>query len=267
MPKVNNTKLNKVLFAVAFTLSCLTMNSDSFKLYLGPHSIWFILWRFFLIIGVLSVITLQIPNETDYLSKTVQRVLLIITPILIFDYYVTQISGSLFLFKAWWIAYIMVAGLTVFAVLTVVKAKNYKLFYNRFWHSFTPLYIFTLIIGFLRTPNTNLTTNFKLGQGTFLLLKAIIRNPNIDFEPYLLFIGNVIIFLPLPFIISSFIKKIKPYQLVLIGLIVPFIAEGYQYFLKCGDVDIDDIVLNWLGYFIGFIIYLIIKKRLLKDSE
>ncbi|MBR7061108.1 MAG: VanZ family protein, partial [Eubacterium sp.] len=156
---------------------------------------------------------------------------------------------------------------TVFLAATIMKPKEYKEFFYDFWLGFTPIYLFAIYISFIRTPFTKLSVNMKLGQGTFLMLKAIIKNPRIDFEPYLIFFGNLIIFLPLPFILSAVLKKIKPYQLALTGFAAPFLVEGYQFFLKCGDVDIDDIVLNWLGYFIGLGLYLIIKKRLLTKSE
>ena len=266
LSKFDKTKASKILFALVFTLSCLTMNSDKFKGYNGSHGTAFMFLKFAAVILFTIWASMENVNNTEFVCKTVKSVLLIITPLLIFDYYITQFGGSLFLFRVWWIAYIITASLTVFLTFTVFKAKNYKLFYYDFWKSFTPIYAFTLFIGFLRTPNTRLSTNFKPGHGTFLMLKAILKNPNIDFEPYLLFFGNVIIFLPLPFILSAFFKKIKPYQLALIGFAAPFIVEGYQYFLKCGDVDVDDVILNWLGFFIGMALFLLIKKRLLENE-
>lgn len=267
LSKIYKTKANKILFALVFVLSCLTMNSSEFKGYNGSHGTPFMFFKFFILIIFVTWATLENLKNVEFLTKTVSLTILIITPILVFDYYVTQISGNQFLYRVWWIAYIMVASATVFLSLTVFKAKNYNSFYNAFWKSFTPIYLFTLFICFLRYPGYGRTTNFRLFNGTFLMLKAIIRNPGINFEPYLLFFGNIIIFLPLPFIISAFIKRIKPYQLALIGIATPFIVEGYQYIFKCGDVDIDDVVLNWLGYFIGTGTYLIIKKRLLTNSE
>ena len=260
------TKASKILFALVFVLSCLTMNSSEFKGYNGSHGTAFMFFKFAMIIIFVFWASLENLQNTEFVSKTVNITLMIVTPVLIFDYYVTQISGNQFLFRVWWIAYIMVASATVFLVLTLFKAHNYDKFYYSFWKCFTPIYVFTLYIGFLRTPNTRFSYNLKPGNGTFLMLKAILKNPNIDFEPYLLFFGNVIIFLPLPFILSAFFKKIKPYQQSLIGLIAPFLAEGYQLVFKCGDVDIDDIILNWFGYFIGMILYLIIKKRLLEKE-
>ena len=263
----NKTKASKILFALVFVLSCLTMNSSEFEGYNGSHGTAFMFFKFAMIILFVFWASLENLNNIEFVTKTVCLTLLIITPILIFDYYVTQISGNQFLYRVWWIAYIMTASATVFLALTIFNRKGYSRFYYTFWKSFTPIYLFTLYIGFLRMPNTRFSYNLKPGNGTFLMLKAIIKNPSIDFEPYLLFFGNVIIFLPLPFILSAFFKNVKTYQLAIIGFLSPFIAEGYQYLFKCGDVDIDDVILNWLGFFIGLLIQQIIKKRLLTESE
>jgi glycopeptide antibiotics resistance protein len=266
LSKIDKTKANKIMFALVFVLSCLTMNNIELKGYNSDRGTAFMFFKFAMVIIFNLWVCLKNLKNTEFVSKTVKLTLLIITPILIFDYYVTNISGSIFLYKVWWIAYVMVASATVFFTLTVFKCENHKKFYYDFWLSFTPLYLFTLYIGFLRKPFTGLTTNFKLGNGTFLMLKAIINRPSIDFEAYLLFFGNIIIFLPLPFIFSALIKRIKPYQIALIGFAAPFIVEGYQYIFKCGDVDIDDVILNWAGFFIGMLIQQIIKKRLLENE-
>ncbi len=267
MTEEKKNKIKQLLFIVVFTLSCLTMNSSEFNGYNGSHGTAFLFFKFAIIILLVIWATLENIKNVLFISKTVNITLLVITPIVVFDYYVTQISGNQFLYRVWWIAFIITASATVFLTLTVAKADNYSRFYYSFWKCATPIYIFTLIICFLRIPNNGLTTNFKLGNGTFIILKRIIENPNINFEPYLIFFGNIIIFVPLPFIISAFFRKLKPYHLAIIGIAVPFIAEGYQYIFKCGDVDIDDIILNWFGFFIGLTIQQIIKKRLLTESE
>ncbi len=266
LSKIDKTKASKILFALVFVLSCLTMNSNRLHGYNGAYSKPFTITKFILIVVCVFWVTRLNINSINYISKFVKYTLWIITPIVCFDYYVTHISGSQFLISVWWIGYILIAALSVFTAVTLLKPKNYKSFYYDFWIGLTPIYVFILIICFLRMPADNLTTNFRLGHGTFLMLKAIINNPGVDSEAYIIFIGNIVIFIPLAFILSAFFKKIKPYQLVLIGLAVPFIVEGYQYIFKCGDVDIDDIVLNWFGYFIGMILYLIIKKRLLEKE-
>ena len=57
----------------------------------------------------------------------------IITAILIFDYYVTTYSGSQFLFRVWWIGAIFVSEGSLFLTATALKIKSYNKFFNYFW--------------------------------------------------------------------------------------------------------------------------------------
>lgn len=73
------------------------------------------------------------------------------------------------------------------------------------------------------------------------------------------FAGNVLLFLPfglmLP-LISGFDRESVAY-----GLILSFFIEVMQYAFAMGFSDIDDLILNTLGTFIGWAIYLFISKR------
>lgn len=154
----------------------------------------------------------------------------------------------------------------VFTAVTISSDKtNYKAFYRRFWIGFTPIYVYTFALCFARTPFVgNSSTNIKLGDGTFRMLYAFIGNLNVDFEAPLIFFGNLLILIPLAFILNAIFKKLKTTHIAIIGTITPFIIEGYQYIFKCGDVDIDDIVLNLLGFYIGLIAMNIISKKYIK---
>lgn len=265
---MNKSKDNikKLIFAVTFILSCFTMNSDHLIGYWGSKSSVYILARFGMIIFFVFTASIINAKNIGFISKFVPSAILIITALLIFDYYATNISGSQFLFRAWWIAYIFTAEVTFFLAISIYKTPEYKTLYYNFWYGFTPLYVFTIIICFLRAPFTARTINAIPFQGTFLMLKAFIHNPHISFEAPLIFFGNLFIFAPLPFVISAILKKIKPLQLAAIGLLAPIFVEGYQYVFQCGDVDIDDLILNWFGFLIGFILQQIIKKhRLVTD--
>lgn len=75
-------------------------------------------------------------------------------------------------------------------------------------------------------------------------------------------IGNMIMFLPYGFFIGHFLRLDKKRMVVILITITSLTIELTQ--LKIGRVfDIDDILLNVLGGFIGFYIYLLVIK--LKD--
>lgn len=262
---MKNTKAEvmfcKILFAVTFILSCLTMNSDHLSGYFSSGGNAVIFTRYALIIMFVFIASIINRNRLDYLSRLVPCSTVIITALLIFDYYVTKISGSQFLYSVWWIGAIFIANATVFITITLFGKNGYKAFYNRFWIGFTPIYLFLIKLCFFRAPfGSEKSLNLELGNGTFLMLKAFLNNFHVSFEAPLIFFGNLLIFIPVPFILSVIFKKIKEYQLVIIGILIPFVIEGYQYFFECGNTDIDDIVLNIGGFVIGYIIYRIIKK-------
>lgn len=72
-------------------------------------------------------------------------------------------------------------------------------------------------------------------------------------------IGNMVLFLPFGFFTSLYLKNEKPKLTILLTLITSISIEVVQ--LIIGRVfDIDDIMLNILGGYVGFIIYHFIKK-------
>lgn len=72
-------------------------------------------------------------------------------------------------------------------------------------------------------------------------------------------IGNMVLFLPFGFFTSLYLKNEKPNLTLLLTLITSISIECVQ--LIIGRVfDIDDILLNLLGGYFGFIIYHLIKK-------
>ena len=79
-------------------------------------------------------------------------------------------------------------------------------------------------------------------------------------------IGNILLFLPFGFFTSHYLNTKKISTPLIISLIVSFSAEAIQYYI--GRVfDIDDIILNVIGGFLGFLLFVAlsaIKERLPK---
>ena len=67
-------------------------------------------------------------------------------------------------------------------------------------------------------------------------------------------VGNILLFLPFGFFASYYLNTRKASAPVLVALIVSLSAEGIQYYL--GRVfDIDDVILNVFGGFLGYLLY------------
>lgn len=81
---------------------------------------------------------------------------------------------------------------------------------------------------------------FRYEAGTYLFYKNIL--------------GNVLLFLPFGFFVAYFVKVDKPFVMILLSLVVSLSIETTQ--LAIGRVfDVDDVILNVLGGFLGFTLY------------
>jgi hypothetical protein len=65
-------------------------------------------------------------------------------------------------------------------------------------------------------------------------------------------IGNIILLVPLGFLIPFVFSKINWKQIIVVSILCSFIIEGIQAILHIGIFDIDDVILNALGIIIGY---------------
>ena len=73
--------------------------------------------------------------------------------------------------------------------------------------------------------------------------------------------GNIVIFIPFGILLPmGYGKMRKFYRTLLVGLLYIFFIELIQFVCMLGAFDVDDIILNSLGVFMGFIIYRIVSK-------
>lgn len=68
--------------------------------------------------------------------------------------------------------------------------------------------------------------------------------------------GNVIAFMPMGFFLPAVSgKKLKGIQIALLCLAFSLLVETVQLLTKLGCFDVDDLILNTLGGFLGYLIY------------
>ena len=78
-------------------------------------------------------------------------------------------------------------------------------------------------------------------------------------------IGNIVLFIPLGIYLILFNHNKRVFINTLWSVIISVAVEVLQYLFKVGATDIDDIILNGLGGFLGIVIYKIICK-IFKDK-
>lgn len=74
-------------------------------------------------------------------------------------------------------------------------------------------------------------------------------------------LGNVIMFIPFGFLgwIFPQLKNLKSLIITFVSAIV--IVEALQYFSRLGVFDVDDVLLNTFGVFLGFLIQNFLERR------
>ena len=71
-------------------------------------------------------------------------------------------------------------------------------------------------------------------------------------------IGNIVLFIPFGYFVSSYLNAKKTHQIFIISTLISLTAELIQF--KIGRAfDVDDIILNVIGSLIGFLVYLGLK--------
>lgn len=255
-----NDKIKYILFIVTYILSCLTISTDQFGGYLGYSDTDKLLIKFALVFFFVLTVTLINRKQQDKITEFSGIFLNVLLLFFLFDYFVTNISGSSSYYRMWWLSTIFIANAGLYIGLSVSRQENFKRISRRFWLSFLPTYIVSFLLVFARRPNTYFEVNLKFGNGLISYLDYMISHFHGNTWPLFNFVGNVVFFIPISFLLKAVFTKIKPYQIFMIGIIAPFCVEGYQYIFKCGSVDIDDIVFNLTGFIAGFAAMLMENK-------
>lgn len=116
--------------------------------------------------------------------------------------------------------------------------------------------VYVLCLYYIMMRSNNIGINFMPLVGLF---ENITKN-------YKFIIHNILIFLPLGFFSSYYLNNKKASMTFMISLIISALIEGMLYYLGRG-FNIDIVILNIVGGFIGYLIYIglmAIKGRLPK---
>lgn len=107
--------------------------------------------------------------------------------------------------------------------------------------------------------------NFGIGGINLIPFKVILDtyrevfiNGNINYF-IINFLGNIIMFMPIGFLLSL-LWKMKSQKIILTGFLISFFIEFCQLFIA-RETDIDDLMLNTFGTILGLIIYKILSKK------
>lgn len=155
--------------------------------------------------------------------------------------------------------------LTIFLVIiatvriAAIRSNNEKfVFYKEFTNLLFIVYVL-LLYELLTRSELNHVSGYNLAPFTEIFRYKIGSNAF-----YINVVGNIVLFIPFGYFISSYIKPKKILPILLVSAISSATVEFVQ--LCIGrSFDVDDIILNTLGAIIGFLLYVAlnaIKKYL-----
>lgn len=143
----------------------------------------------------------------------------------------------------------------LYYIFKLIKNKNnpdfiqsYKAFIRRTSLIFVIYYSIILIYSFFLVREVTLVRP-EYNLKPFEMIIFTFSRGYIDYELIFLFLGNIAIFLPLGIFATAFIKN--KFILISMPVVISFAIETSQYFLGNGHPDIDDFILNVLGFYLG----------------
>lgn len=142
--------------------------------------------------------------------------------------------------------------------------KNYKSFIKTTTCTFLVYYMIILIYSFVLVRKITFerpVVNLK----PFEMMIFTFTRGYIDYELLFLFLGNIAIFLPLGVLIAALTKK--KLILGLFPFLLSFSIEVSQFFLGNGHPDIDDLILNVVGFYLGVALKLFLDFLVRKSTK
>ncbi len=152
----------------------------------------------------------------------------------------------------WPLIVMIVITLSIVRFLYFKNSRQKMHLYRELMNLIFLIYIF-LLFSFLSQSDVNSVKGFNL-----IPFREILRY---DFGSNLFnlnIVGNVIVFLPLGFYIGYYAKSKKILNTIIAALLISLSVETVQYFIE-RTFDIDDIILNVLGAFVGYIIFIVLN--------
>lgn len=197
---------------------------------------------------------------------------IIISCLFVVCYFVDQVSikwitcfGSFVVI--YHLAYALVSMFTVLITCVVIKCftKNrqngFDAFYYSFFIGFAIMggFIFVLIYFVIRDYGAvHEAVNLVPFNGE---IKEMLSQKSI--YTIIRSVGNVLFYSAISLTVMSFAKKHRTLWGVAAPVLISFFCEGFEYLTSCGEADIDDVIMNFLGALLGVAAYKLVIKKLL----
>ena len=152
---------------------------------------------------------------------------------------------------------------------TLEWRETYRLFIKDALTAGAIIYIFILVFGFVLNRGSMDYVKFNFVPFKTMLEYAF-SEERYEYENTFLFIGNIAILLPFGFWYAIKNKKRRILLTLLLPIFTSCLIEFSQFLFKNGHVDIDDVILNVLGFYLGVLIKKgvdLIRKKVTRGEE
>ena len=166
-----------------------------------------------------------------------------------------------------------IVWLTILVVFTALGSKNiqyrnkkaamdYTSFFNTTSRGFIIFYLLLLLYSFVIIRGFDA----HYSAPNFIPFRMIIEYARIrDYRMFMIFFGNLLLFTPFGFYTKVITHKSR-FSEVLMPVIISSVIELSQLLFKNGNCDLDDVILNSAGFYLGILIKLSADKIICKKS-
>lgn len=269
-------KFSNILFTLAiFFSSCQFLyNYSQHLLELNYKLRWAKILLAVVVPIAVTVIHYLINHDLIYIADRTASVMIIYTFLYIIDSVILRntklIDGFLSLRQLMYGLETFFSVLAVITLITLIRQKDREL-NNHYAESlkaffsgsipvmvigFAKIYFSSRIYGKVYNPPNLIPFNGEMSEfAKSGELELLIRDA-----------GNVLFFTALVIVLLGITKRCKFFWGICLPVAISVSMEFYQYFFKCGDPDIDDVILNTVGAILGCVIYKFIIEKI-KENE
>ncbi len=150
------------------------------------------------------------------------------------------------------------AMLIIFTVVIIAIRIAYLIVNKKEFVFYKELFLLTFVVYSISLFYVVTFEDQNYGTNNFIPFREITRYEFLSSYFIHNVVGNIILFVPFGYFVSSIIKAKKPFAIMSISLICSLTIELTQYLIG-RTFDIDDIILNFAGCTIGYLAYLVIE--------
>lgn len=216
-----------------------------------------------------------LPRSLPILANGLSAYLLLFLGIALYKQLTAQLaaesfSGWIYIFfydkptivsAVWGTAFVMILFLRLFLPLSGTSEslrKDFVFFFKRASTYFLFFYCCILVYCFLlqRSPGTD----FGFNLIPFSMILSYIRSASYAYESLFYLLGNVLCLFPFGFYYRIRKPDADFFKTLLLPVILSLLIEVSQILFRMGDFDVDDILMNAAGFYLGYFISFLFDK-------